>query len=113
MSGPGETKKPGPCEEARFQEKDGWESGQGEELGLELVLGDVGSDDLILDLAILEEQKEGDTANAVLRRQFAGVVNVDLADLGLAFKVGGDLVDDGADHFARAAPFGPEIDEDG
>ncbi len=83
-----------------------------QELRLELVLGDAGADDLVLHFAVLEEEQEGDRADAVFDGELAGVVDIDLADLGAAGDVGGELIDDGSDHFAGAAPFGPEVDED-
>ena len=41
------------------------------------------------------------------------VVDVELGDRELAGLLGGDLVEDRGDHLARAAPLGPEVDEDG
>ena len=41
------------------------------------------------------------------------LVNVDLADLDLAVVFVGKLVEERRDHFARAAPFRPEIHEHG
>lgn len=91
----------------------GMNSGEGEQLGLELVFGDVGANDLILDLAIFEEQQKWDGAHAVFDGEFAGFIDIDLADFGLAIDFGGELIEDGTDHFAGTAPFRPEVDEDG
>ena len=88
-------------------------SGQGEEFCLELIFGDAGADDLILHFAVLEKQEKRDRANVVFDREIASIVDVDFADLCLVAEFSGELVDDGPDHFAWAAPFGPEIDEDG
>ena len=88
-------------------------SGECEKLGLELLLGDAGTDDLVLHLAVLEEQQEGDRLDVELHREIARFIDVDLADNRLAIEIGGDLVDDGSDHFARTAPLCPEVDEDG
>jgi hypothetical protein len=95
---------------------DGWSfprSGECLELRLELVLGDAGADDLVLDLAVLEEQQQGNGADVVLHGEVARVIDVDLADLGGCSDFGCDLVDHRANHFAGAAPFGPEVHEDG
>ncbi len=78
-----------------------------------MILGDAGADDLIFHFAVLEEQKEGNRAYVVFHREVACVVDIDLADFGLIADFAGKLIDDGSDHFAGAAPFGPEIDENG
>ena len=88
-------------------------SGQSEQLGLELILGHAGADDLVLHFAVLEEQEERDRADIVFHCEVTRVVDIDLADFGLVAKLAGELIDDRSDHFAGSAPFGPEIDEDG
>lgn len=88
-------------------------SGQSEQLGLQLILGDAGADDLVLHFAVLEEQEKGNRANIVFHREVARIVDIDFADFGLLAKFAGELIDDRPDHFAGSAPFGPEIDEDG
>jgi len=88
-------------------------SGQSEKLGLELILGDAGADDLVLHFAVLEEQEEGDRADIVFHCEVARVVDIDLADFGLIAEFAGELIDDRSDHFAGSTPFRPEIDEDG
>src|SRR5476651_1833702 len=65
------------------------------------------------DLAVLEQQQGGDRADAVARRRHRVLVDIDLHHLELAAHVLGDLLERGADHAAGAAPFGPEVDEDG
>lgn len=88
-------------------------SGESQKLCLELILGDAGTDDLVLHFAVLEEQEEGDRADIVLHREVARVVDIDLTDFGLVAELAGKLVNDRSDHFAGPAPFSPEIDEDG
>ena len=88
-------------------------SGQSEQLGLELILGDAGADDLVLHFAVLEEQEEGNRADIVFHCEVARVVDIDLADFGLIAEFAGELIDDRSDHFAGSTPFRPEIDEDG
>jgi len=88
-------------------------SGQSEELGLELILGNAGTDDLVLHFAVFEEQEKGNGAHVVFHCEVTCVVDVNLADFGLIAEFAGELIDDRADHFAGAAPFGPEIDENG
>ena len=85
---------------------------ESEELLLEHVLGYVGAYNLILDLTILEEEEEGDGFYVVFDGELTGFIDVDLADLCLAFDICGELVEDWAYHSARAAPFCPEIYED-
>ena len=88
-------------------------SGEGEKLGLELLLGGSGTNDLVLDFAIFEEEQERDGADIVFDGEIAGFIDVDLADFCLSGDFLAKLIDDGADHFAGATPFGPEIDQNG
>ena len=82
------------------------------EPGLEVLLA-LQPDNLIHDLAVLEEQQRRDGVDAKLDREVLMVVNVDLADLHLAVVLGSQFVENRRDHLARAAPLGPEINEDG
>jgi len=63
-------------------------------------------------LAVLEEEEGGDGLDAVLGGEGAFLVDVDLQDLELAAELGGDVVEEGGDGLAGAAPLGPEVDED-
>src|SRR5476649_1973565 len=65
------------------------------------------------DLAVLEQQQGGDRTHAVARRRHRVLVDIDLHHLELAAHVLGDLLERGTDHAAGAAPFSPEVDEDG
>ena len=65
------------------------------------------------DLAVLEQQQGGDRADVVARRRRRVLVDVDLHHLELAIHLLGDVLQRGADHAARAAPLGPEVDQDG
>lgn len=96
----------------RGLEKPGGGSGERQKFGLELVLGDVRADDLVFHFAVFEKQQERDGFDVVFHREVAGFIDIDLADLRLAFDLAGELVENGADHFAGSAPFGPEINED-
>jgi hypothetical protein len=62
------------------------------------------------ELAALEDHEGGDTADAELGGDVAVVVHVHLGDLEFAFICGGHFVQDRGNHFAGAAPFGPEVD---
>jgi len=83
------------------------------EFGFELLFGHAGADDLVLDFAVLEEQQERDGADVVFDGEFAGFIDIHFADFGSAGEIVGELVEDWADHFAWATPFGPKVDEDG
>lgn len=78
-----------------------------------MLFGDTGSDDLVLDLAVLEEQKQGNRADIVFHGELTRVIDVYLGDFRLAFDFGRQLIEDGADHLAGAAPFRPEVHEHG
>ncbi len=84
---------------------------ESEELGFQHVFGDVRADDLIFHFAVFEEQKKRDGFHVVFHREVAGVVHIDFGDFRLAFYFCGELFKYGTDHFARSAPFGPEIDK--
>src|SRR5690606_40677955 len=62
-------------------------------------------------LAILEQHQGGNAANAVLGRGILVFVDVELGDRQAAGVFGGDFFQDGGDHFARATPGGPVIDQ--
>src|SRR5690606_13212231 len=61
--------------------------------------------------AVAEQHQRGDAADAVLGRHRLVFVDVDLDDVQLARVVTRSLGEDRGDHLARAAPFGPVIDE--
>lgn len=63
-------------------------------------------------LPILEDEQSGDAHDAETTREFGLIVHVDLEDLGSAIVFRGDLFDERRDRSARAAPFGPEVDQD-
>lgn len=86
-------------------------SSQCEKLGFELFLGNVGSDDLIFHFAVFEKQEQRNGFDAVFHSKVAGYIHIDLGHFCLTFNLGGELFEDWTDHFARSAPFCPEIDE--
>ena len=61
------------------------------------------------ELSAFENHECGDTTNAELGGDVAVVINIHLRDLQLTFIGTRYFVQDGGNHFARAAPFGPEI----
>jgi hypothetical protein len=65
------------------------------------------------ELAFVEDHERGDAANAEFAGDASVVVDVELGDLELAVVGGGHFVQGGGNHFAGAAPFGPEINEHG
>ena len=86
--------------------------GECEQFGFQHFLGDIGTDDLVFHFAVFEEQEEGNGFDIVLDGKIASVIDVDLGDFGLSLDFTGELLKDWTDHFAGAAPFGPEIDKD-
>src|SRR5687767_2686840 len=62
-----------------------------------------------LDGAVLEDHERWNAAYAVLRRSALILVDVELGDFELAGVFLGNLVEDGRDHLARPAPFGPVV----
>ena len=62
--------------------------------------------------AVKHEDKSGDRRDAEPPGDFLEVLGVHLDDYHLALGARGDFFQFGGDHFAGAAPFGPEIDED-
>jgi len=64
-------------------------------------------------LATFEHHQGGDATDAQLAGDVAVFVHVHLGDLQLAFVGGGYFVQDGGNHFARTAPFGPIVHQHG
>ena len=62
-------------------------------------------------LAALVQDNRRNAANAVLARGCRIGVDVELGDRDLAAVFLGDFVQHRCEHLARAAPFGPEIDQ--
>src|SRR5688572_24346925 len=63
--------------------------------------------------AVLEDDQGGDAEDAVSHRQLLVLVGVDLCDVDLPVVLVAEALDDGGDQPAGAAPWGPEVDEDG
>src|SRR6056297_867248 len=78
----------------------------GEQRGLRLR-----ADDRLDDLATGVDVHRGDGRDAVGRGRLRVLIDVELRDDD-AVVLGGDLLENGGDHLARAAPFGPEIHDD-
>ena len=74
----------------------------------DIVLGGGASDAVYL-LTVLQEDERGDVLHAVTSGESASLVYVHLAYLGHAGHLGSDLVNDGGDHAAGAAPCSPEV----
>ena len=70
------------------------------------------ADVTIDEFTVLNKHKRGDVHDAELHSDVAVLVGVALADHGLAFKFSGDLLHDGSDAPARAAPSCPKINDD-
>src|SRR6478735_6109511 len=68
---------------------------------------------LLDDRAVLEQDDGRDRQHAEATGEAGLGIHVELRDLDPAGEVLRDLVDDGTDHPARAAPLGPEVDEHG
>src|SRR5271154_4302424 len=62
--------------------------------------------------AVLKQDHGGDAADVEAGGEGGVLIYVDLGDADFAGLLAGDLVEDGSDHFARATPCGPEVDED-
>lgn len=62
-----------------------------------------------LNLAIFEQHQGRDAAHGKLARGAGVLVDVDFDHLDFAVVAIGDVIHQWADHFARAAPFGPKI----
>src|SRR5437764_7863642 len=78
------------------------------EVRLEIALAEH-ADHLLCHFAVLENQEGWHGANAVLDGNLPVIVDVDFADFHLAVVFAGDFIENRRDHFAGAAPFGPEI----
>src|SRR5712691_1970154 len=63
--------------------------------------------------AVLEQDHHRDRHDAVASGETLVLVDVDLHELQRSFALVGNLLEHGRDGVARAAPFGPEVDEDG
>ena len=63
------------------------------------------------DVAVLEQHQRRNTAYAVLGRGFLILIDVQFGNSQLAFVSLGDLVQNWRDHFARATPFSPVVDQ--
>src|SRR5665213_3006139 len=71
------------------------------------------ADDAVDGLAALEEDEARDPGDAVLPGDRGVLVGVHLHEADPVAELTGDLLDDGREHAARAAPGGPKIDQDG
>lgn len=69
--------------------------------------------DRLGDFPILEDIERRDRGDPICRGGLHIVVRVDLYDLELVRLLLADLIDDRANHAARAAPWCPKVDEDG
>src|ERR1043165_2240103 len=69
------------------------------------------ADVLCHDLPAFENEKHRNGADAEIGGEGLLVVHVDLGDLCLAAKFGGEFIQSGSHHFARTAPLGPEVHE--
>ena len=67
--------------------------------------------DLIAQLAVLEEEKSWDRANVVLEGETLIFVHIHFCYFDRARFFARNLIQQWRDHFARAAPFCPEIDD--
>ena len=76
-------------------------------------LGRACADDLVFHFAVFEEKEERDGSHVVFRGQTLSVVDVDLADFETVANFAGHFVQNRSDHLAGAAPFCPEVDENG
>src|SRR5712671_344831 len=63
-------------------------------------------------LAVLEDHQGRDRHDAVFRRHARVLVDVELHNLDLVAHGAGDFLERRRDHAARAAPLGPEVDND-
>ena len=61
--------------------------------------------------AVVEEPHVGNTADLELLRELRMRLGVDLHQLPFPGRLGGEFFEDGAEHLARPAPSGPEINQ--
>jgi len=80
---------------------------------LDVLLRVTGAGQAVDQLAALEHEQRRDAADAVAAGHGRVLVDVQLADDGLARELRRHLIDRRRDHAARPAPFGPEVDQDG
>jgi hypothetical protein len=71
------------------------------------------ANDLIGNLSAAEYQKRGDGTDAILGGQSLVLIDIDFADLDPPVVFRGEFIEDRRDHLTGAAPFRPEIDENG
>src|SRR6266516_2716288 len=71
------------------------------------------ADRLMTQLTAGEVEQRGNGANAETLRQGGIFVHVDFHNLHTAGLLGGDFIEHGREHFARPAPFGPEVHQNG
>src|SRR2546423_13917661 len=82
------------------------------QLGQQLPLA-AGAAQALLQRPVVEDHEGRDAHDLVTAGGVRVVVDVELADGDLAVLLPGDLLEDRGDHLAGAAPFGPEVDQDG
>src|SRR5687768_5511334 len=82
------------------------------ERGGELGFG-AAADDGFDEGAVLKDEQSGDAGDVVVLGGAGVFIDIELADEVAAFGFGGELVDDGGDRAAGAAPGGPGVDQDG
>src|SRR5262249_16209909 len=71
------------------------------------------ADNLLLHLAVLEDQQGGDAANSITLRSHRADVDVHLGDLDLALVSSGTFIHDRRQSLAGSAPRRPKIDDHG
>jgi hypothetical protein len=69
--------------------------------------------DLSRHLARFEKQQRRNSPHPIFGRQRLLLVNIDFADADAAVLLAGNFLQQRGDHFAGAAPLGPEIDHHG
>ncbi len=81
--------------------------------GRELRISDTAPTFWASTVPFLKRMRCGNPADAELGRRLGVLVDVQFGHFDLVAVLGGDLVQDGRDHLAGAAPFGPEIQQHG
>jgi hypothetical protein len=97
---------------ASTQETGEASGGDAVEAGFEIALA-AQADNLIGNLALMKEEQGRDGADAILGCQGLLLVNVHFANSDAAIVLLGQLIQNRYQSAARAAPFSPEINEDG
>ncbi len=64
-------------------------------------------------LTVFEDHEGGNTANAKFGGNVTVFIDIHFGDLQLALVTGSHFVQNGRNHFARAAPFCPKVDDHG